>query len=326
MIVAPYTENAQCEWDAFVARAANGTFMHTRRFFSYHPPDRFRDHSLAVRTDDGQLVALLPAAETQLGGLRTLQSHPGASYGGLVIGETADAVIVDQTVAAIVEYARQREFQQVWMRLSEPIFHRRWCGELDVALFRAGFTIHAREQSSAIRLEGLTDETSQSRFHDSARVNIRRALRDGVTARTSDDFAGFWRLLHANLEAKYAVAPSHSLEEILRLRELMGDRVELIGGFKDDTLLSGMVLFFLNDVTAHTMYFGQDYAFKQLRSLHLVVHEAVRHCLRRGCKFLNYGISSVPGSRGLELNEGVYTFKNRLGGEGVVRDILVKAL
>ena len=33
-------------WDAFVASSNNGTLFHTRKFLSYHPKDRFLDHSL----------------------------------------------------------------------------------------------------------------------------------------------------------------------------------------------------------------------------------------------------------------------------------------
>jgi hypothetical protein len=324
MIVARYTDSAQSAWDQFVATSSNGTFMHSRRFLSYHPPDRFRDHSLSL-SEDETLVGVFPAAETQLNSMRTLQSHPGASYGGLLIDKSCDAPLADRCVAALVDYGRQQRFEQIWMRLPETVFRARPCGELDRALFRAGFAAWGRELSSAIDLQGLREESIVSRFHKNAVRNVRRAQQEGVTARVSDDYADYWQLLAQNLTARYEVAPTHTLAEILRLRELLGDRILLVGGYREQ-LLSGMVVFFMNEVAAHTMYFAQDYAQKHHCSLHLVVHEAIRQCLRRGVRFLNYGISTVPGSRGLELNEGVYEFKRRLGGEDVLRDILVKRL
>ena len=33
-------------WDRFVKNANNGTIIHLRKFLSYHPNDRFIDHSI----------------------------------------------------------------------------------------------------------------------------------------------------------------------------------------------------------------------------------------------------------------------------------------
>src|SRR5690349_11144509 len=72
-------------WDRFVDESANGTFMHTRRFLSYHPPQRFHDHSLLFLDESQKLRAVFTAAEVLDKGRRILKSHPGATYGGLVV-------------------------------------------------------------------------------------------------------------------------------------------------------------------------------------------------------------------------------------------------
>ena len=40
-----YTDSDQSLWDDFVPNANNGTLFHLRSFLSYHPYDRFVDHS-----------------------------------------------------------------------------------------------------------------------------------------------------------------------------------------------------------------------------------------------------------------------------------------
>ncbi len=57
------------------------TFLHTRRFLAYHQ-DRFKDVSLLLANDKG-IVGLFPAA-LDPAEARTVVSHPGITYGGLL--------------------------------------------------------------------------------------------------------------------------------------------------------------------------------------------------------------------------------------------------
>ena len=76
MTIERYTPAMQPEWDEFAATARNATFLHRRGYMDYHA-DRFTDHSLIARGDDGRILALLPANAE--GG--TLVSHRGLTYG-----------------------------------------------------------------------------------------------------------------------------------------------------------------------------------------------------------------------------------------------------
>ena len=43
-----FSKNNYAAWDSFVLEANNGTLFHLRKFLSYHPEDRFKDHSVFV--------------------------------------------------------------------------------------------------------------------------------------------------------------------------------------------------------------------------------------------------------------------------------------
>ena len=84
----PYDPSWDERWDRFVMKgSANGTFQQTRRFLSYHPQGRFEDASLMV-LDGQELVAVCPAAAQMVGRSAMLRSHPGSTFGGLVIAPT----------------------------------------------------------------------------------------------------------------------------------------------------------------------------------------------------------------------------------------------
>ena len=78
-----YTPDRQAEWDAFVRSSRTGTFLIERGYMDYHA-HRFPDCSLMFYRD-GKLVALLPAywVESE----RTVYSHQGLTYGGLIVGD-----------------------------------------------------------------------------------------------------------------------------------------------------------------------------------------------------------------------------------------------
>ena len=76
------------EWNEFVAKSKNGTFLFDRRFMDYHA-DRFQDYSLMFYDND-RLQAVMPA---HVNG-DTLVSHGGLTYGGLVMGPGIKAVQV----------------------------------------------------------------------------------------------------------------------------------------------------------------------------------------------------------------------------------------
>ena len=79
--VRPYSQNDANVWDAFCGGALQATFLHTRRFLSYHG-DRFEDRSLMIE-DDGKLLGLFPAA-LSLSEEKCVVSHPGITFGGVV--------------------------------------------------------------------------------------------------------------------------------------------------------------------------------------------------------------------------------------------------
>ena len=81
-LIRDYLPDQAAAWDDLVARAVNGTMLHTRRYLSYHG-DRFRDRSLLITNSRGWPIGALPAAEDPADA-SVVTSHPGLTYGGLV--------------------------------------------------------------------------------------------------------------------------------------------------------------------------------------------------------------------------------------------------
>ena len=82
-----FSKNNYATWDSFVLKANNGTLFHLRKFLSYHPVDRFKDHSIEIYKKN-TLLSVLPAADIIIDHKRMLVSHPGASYGSFISKES----------------------------------------------------------------------------------------------------------------------------------------------------------------------------------------------------------------------------------------------
>jgi hypothetical protein len=318
------------DWDRFVAASANGTFMHTRRFLGYHPEGRFADHSLLFRHPNGTLAAVLPAAVREEQGRHVLNSHPGSTYGGIVVPAGLAMEDADEIARLLVAHARGEGMGSIFMRLPERALCRAWCEEIDAALFRAGFAIIGREISRAFRLTGLSEEDILARFDakNGAR-KVRMARKAGISMREVSgdrDYAEFWPIVERNLSDRHGAKPTHTLEEILRLKRLMGDAIVLLGAYREGRMIGGALLFVLNDAGAFAKHFAIDFEHEKLGVSRLVVYESLLACRRRGLACLNYGISTTPGTLGLELNLGLDDFKRWCGGEGVTRDLIEKRL
>ncbi len=88
MQVVRYCEEYKSRWNKFLDVAKNTTFLFDRDFMDYHK-HKFTDHSLMIREDSNNILALLPANITRDD---VLISHEGLTYGGLVIPREAKLI------------------------------------------------------------------------------------------------------------------------------------------------------------------------------------------------------------------------------------------
>ncbi len=81
-----YRPELAAAWDALVAAAPGGTLMQSRRFLDYHGP-RFRELSLVGRRKPGGPLTLAFPLAADPGAADRAVSHPGSSFGGLILTE-----------------------------------------------------------------------------------------------------------------------------------------------------------------------------------------------------------------------------------------------
>ncbi|MDZ7260589.1 MAG: GNAT family N-acetyltransferase [candidate division KSB1 bacterium] len=313
-----YEENKANQWDAFVWGSNNGTLFHTQKFLSYHPPGKFENRSL-IFTKEERILALFPATVKMYGELKILSSHRGASYGGFVVNSPLSIKDAFRLVDALLGYAIAEGFDGIEMTLPPQIYLRRPSNYLDFALIKRGFTYRKREISSVIPLDFGIEEILNT-FSPESRRAVRRAIKLGVKIKESEEYQTFYQILKKNLKLRHNVTPTHTLEELLRLKQLFPDRIRLFSAYVGDTMIAGVVIFDCNPRVALAFYISHNEEFQRYRGVNYLFYEIIRWAIEHGFQFLDFGIFTVD----MDPNWGLGRFKEGFGAQGIFRDTLQK--
>lgn len=306
--ISAYSPDDAEEWDEFVARAPTATFLHSRRFLSYHA-ERFVDQSLMLRDARSRLVAVFPAATDPADESRVV-SHPGITYGGLLHrGSLGGAAMVD-AMAEIRGHYADRGFRALRYKAVPHIYHRRPAADDLYALFALDARLYRCDLSSAI------DLADRARPSDRRRRGERKAQERGVdVAFGSDHVAEYWQVLEENLATRHDVRPTHSVDEMRLLLSMFPANIELVVAVLDGAVAAGVVLFRTERVV-HAQYIGSTEEGRAAFALDAIFEQCIRRAEASGPRFFDFGVSTE--SDGRVLNDGLHRFKSEFGGGGVV--------
>ena len=297
-------------WDELVGRSCNGTFLHTRRFLSYHG-DRFLDHSMVLEDRRGRVVGVFPAAASPACP-ETIVSHPGLTYGGLLHDGSVRGAAMIAALGEIADRYRRLGCLQLRYKAVPAIYHSAPADDDLYALFRLEGRRYRSDLSAAIDLAHRGRVTQR-------RVRSRRtAEAAGVTTVESwDEIGGFWEILEANLAQRHDTAPVHTLAEMQLLHDLFPDEIILVAARVGGVLVGGAVLFATGPVL-HMQYTATTHQGRGACATNLVMERAIDLARRRGHRFFDFGVSTPH--EGWCLDEGLYEFKISFGAGGVVHD------
>ncbi len=301
-------------WETFVQDANNGTIFHERKFLNYHPPGRFEDYSLIIEKK-GKTLAVFPAAEVIHDEQRRLISHPGASYGSFVYPQNLSFKDSFELVAGLKQYVKKQGFNAIQLTLPPAIYQQRVSNYIDFALVKHGFQYTRRDVSSMLTIEA-TPEANLAKFRSTHRTAVRKAFRQGVTIQQSEDYAAFYGILKHNLKIRHGVTPTHTLDELIRLKNLYPDKISLQAAFHQGKMVAGVVNFSVNPQVVLAFYISHDEQYQHLRAVNLLFYEIIKGCHAQGTKYLDFGIFTVN----MEPNFGLARFKENFGASGVFRD------
>ena len=304
MKVVKYTTKNEKIWNDFVVNSKNTHFFFQRSYMEYHI-DRFQDHSLIFFEYD-KVVAVLPAnLKNQI-----LYSHQGLTFGGLIVGESMKMETMLNIFTVLRQYLLQKKIEKLIYKCIPYIYYVKPADEDRYALFRNGAKLIRRDVSATIDLQYKID------YQEQRKRAIKKAAKNGLVCKKSNNFTEYWSLLETILKTRYKSLPVHSLEEIQKLALLFPENIKLFVAKKDNKILAGTVVY-ENPQIVHTQYLANSIEGKKLGALDLVIDTLINevYCDK---KYFDFGISTE--NDGKFLNTGLISQKEGFGARAVVHD------
>lgn len=306
--VVPFAEGHAQVWDAFCAEAANATFLHSRRFLSYHG-DRFRDLSLLIM-ESGKLLGAFAAAESPADPALVV-SHPGVTYGGLVHQGKLVGMRMLEALEAISEHYRQSGYQRLQYK-ALPFIYAPFPSQDDLyALFRIGARRIRCDLSCAIDLEHRHPVSSRRKR------GLKKAQKVVSLSDDPELLKDLWAVIAQNLARKHDARPVHSLDELTLLHGRFPEQIAVRCALMDGRVEAGVVLF-NSPMAWHAQYIAASEAAYAVSALDAVFDAVIEEAQQASARYFDFGTSNEEGGR--VLNDGLYRFKSEFGGGGVAHE------
>lgn len=315
MEIIEYSEKLKDKWDQFVLESNNGTIFHMQRFFDYHKPGKFTfNHLLFLHK--GMIVALLPGS--RIGDL--YESPIGASYGSIVTKDVKFAEAME-IVSTLIDYGKKAGIKEFLLTSAPRVYETNQNENLDFAMLWQGFNYDLHYISSAIKLDPETEIIS--RFQQTVRRNIRKTLKNpDIRIEINERYDEFYPILIEN-KARHDVKPTHSLEDLLKLNELLPEKLKLFMVYYKDKPVAGSSVFICNHIITLCFYNMLLYEYEHLKPIHRIMYEVVKWSTENGYKYLDIGVSQdTKADNPMTPSMSLIDFKEKFDAKTVMRNTL----
>lgn len=305
MEVIRYCASAEVTWDDFIEDCPMSTFLHSRRFLSYHG-DRYKDYSLLF-FDKDVLQGVLPAAASYG---EAVESHPGATFGGMVHKGELTGDKMTEAIECAASYYKKEGFSSFIYKPPSSCYRRRPCDDDMYALCAAGASLTDCKLSSVINL------SDRGGVSYARRKGRKKAEKAGLTMHCGMDcIREIWSLVESNLSLRHDAKPVHTLSEIEMLSEMFPDNIKFhVGRLGGEIVCCGVM--FLSPTVWHAQYVHANEEGRRICALDLFYEHLIAQARLEKMRYFSFGVSNRPGAEGGGLNTGLYGAKKQFGGGG----------
>ena len=287
------------DWNQFVDRSTNATFLFNRNFMDYHQ-DRFDDFSLLCYKNE-KLVALFPANKKE----NTVFSHQGLSYGGLLVLENCNSFDYLAYFEALLIFLKNEKFLKLELKTIPKLY---------VSVFSEVETLAlqlVKAKRTRVDAYFAMDVVNGYKPNRNRKRALKVAASRGLTFVEDGDLAYFWEhILTKNLNQKFGVNPVHTFEEIQLLKSRFPKEIQFFAAYNGSVLKAGVVMFVTKNV-AHFQYSSGDDDRSEDAALDFLFDAIIKKYTFK--QKISFGNSSE--NQGATINAGLAYWKESFGGK-----------
>lgn len=286
------------QWNAFIEKAKNATFLFHRDFMEYHS-DRFLDCSLIVLKDE-KLVSVIPANSVE----NEIFSHQGLTYGGFVFAEKINGNEVYEIFIEVLSYLKNQGFKKLFLKEIISIYNKLPSHEIGCFLIQKNAVLFRRD------LNLVLDFAKLSLISKSKQKHFRKVSNLGLEIREELVFDNFWdKVLVPRLLEKHGSKPVHTKKEIKYLQDKFPENIIQYNCYFEDEIIAGITIFKFDRIIKSqygaTTLKGEKY--RALDFLYFKLIEIYKN------DFLYFDMGTVTENQGKTFNSGLLRQKEELG-------------
>ena len=285
------------EWNNFVKKADNFSFLFYRDYMEYHS-DRFTDFSLMLY-EKRKLKALLPGNIDN----QHFVSHQGLTYGSLIHlpGFTFDKAQL--YYAHFFDFLKKHTIRSITIKLP-PFFYP--SSHTQVQTFLLNSLQHATTSSDI----GAFIHCSNHTFPKST-IEKRKLQLDQFYVEENASLEEYWQMLKQNLATYHQSKPVHTLAEMENLQRTFPHHIKLFClRNKSSHNMDAGTLYFDQGEIAKMQYIASSAQGRTNRATHALYYLFINH-LKDSHKIIDMGTCM----KGNSVNTNLLYLKQRFGAE-----------
>lgn len=302
------------EWNDFLNLDYN--MFYDKRFLCYN--DEFKKnitwHHLLFR-EKNKVVAIIPGNEVTDKGVKSYVSCDGVSFGGFLWRDKLKITDFIEAITKFKVYLAANGFKKCLIRNSPYIYHRNANEEYEYALILSGFNVTRYSITNIVDLKSFEFEKLKNpkkrSIQKSAKIIDIDMIEENVTKNSMKDF---YDILYSNRELKN-VKPTHTLEELVYLKNVLRDRIKLFTARIGDDIVGICTLFLVKDDVVLNFYLAADEEHKKDRVSDYLLYKTIEWSKLNNFRLYDIGTSNV----GNELLQGLFDFKKKFMADGFLR-------
>ncbi len=305
--VVVYQDSRFEEWNNFIRKAGNATFLFHRNFMEYHG-DRFDDFSLMIY-NQSELLAVFPAHRVG----DKVFSHSGLTYGGLCLDEHSDILKHRRCLEVLLQFLRIHSIARLSIKLLPEIYHVDLVNQFKYIAFQLGGVLKESEMNMCVDYRNYSISKSKLK-------HLRKEREYEIEIVALDGLEPFWKtVLEPLLAERYQTKPVHSLSEILKLQAQFPENIKQFSVYSDEVLVGGITIFEFEE-GVKSQYGAATNLGKEQRALdHLFVY-LINKYKNAGKRYFDMGV--VTDSSEWGYNSGLLQQKKELGCTTYLQDII----
>lgn len=349
IVIQKYNDEYENMWDSFVETGILGTIFHTRKFINYHPKNRFEDNSILLFLQN-ELICIVPACKKQITSTNcviynsagdididpneftthnqmqnmTYFSYLGATYGGPVF---IKKYFQTRYVSIIIDKIMQYYNNKIEFRLANNIYFEE---NIFIVYSLLGTKLRMIPEMSWY-IDTNTDFKNNITNKSNKTYFLKMLKNENITCQnvsSDDEYCQFHKMLVTTLTDRHNATPTHTCDELLLLKTILGSRQSLYIIKEADIIYGGIFVIKATSRCWYILYMTRNIELETSKqtnsSISMIygLYSIYTDAKKEGVKYVDYGICVED--RGKILNTGLADFKERsLGGTANARYLFV---